>query len=143
MPLFLRNGDHHLATIWPAYSDSGAADLTVALDQNRFLEEHNAHLQSTLTETKQKLQALQETHGKVADEFKTTQKLLKDIQTENELYRSENNRLTSEFDRKLQVVNSLSLSSLSCSYYAAACITKYGDGMCYDLLQFDLEVQVM
>lgn len=37
-------------------------------------------------------------------EHESTQKLLKDIQTENDLYRTENNRLTSEFDRKLQVV---------------------------------------
>ena len=85
------------------HSDSGAGDLTVALDQNRFLEEHNTHLQSTLNETKQKLQTLQETHAKLCEEHKTTSQLLRDIQTENDLYRSENNRLTSEFDRKLQV----------------------------------------
>ena len=85
------------------HSDSGAGDLTVALDQNRFLEEHNTHLQSTLNETKQKLQTLQESHAKLCEEHKTTSQLLRDIQTENDLYRSENNRLTSEFDRKLQV----------------------------------------
>ncbi|KAF6016799.1 RUFY2 [Bugula neritina] len=83
--------------------DSGAADLTVALDQNRFLEEHNTHLTSTLNDIKHKLQTLQESHDCLVKEHESTQKLLKDIQTENDLYRTENNRLTSEFDRKLQV----------------------------------------
>lgn len=95
-------------------SDSGAADLTLALDQNRFLEEHNMHLQATLNETKSKLQTFQDNHAKLAEEHKTTSQLLKDIQTENDLYRSENNRLTSEFDRKLQVCFSLAHSSKLC-----------------------------
>lgn len=86
-----------------ACSDSGGADLTVALDQNRFLEEHNAHIASTLNDVKHKLQCLQESHETLVREHKTALQQLKDMQAENDLYRTENNRLTSEFDRKLQV----------------------------------------
>jgi len=37
-------------------NDSGTSELSVTIDQNRFLEEHNSHLKQTLDETKSKLQ---------------------------------------------------------------------------------------
>ncbi|XP_067935312.1 RUN and FYVE domain-containing protein 2-like [Watersipora subatra] len=84
-------------------SDSGEADLNLALDQNRFLEEHNIRLTSTCNDMKQRLTNLQTSHEILQKEHATLDRLLKDLQTENDFYRTENNRLMSEFDRKLQV----------------------------------------
>ena len=85
------------------FSDSGEADLNLALDQNRFLEEHNIRLTSAVNDMKHKLKTIQDEHETLSKEHKTNQQLLKDLQTENVLYRTENDRLTSDFDRKLQV----------------------------------------